>query len=230
MANYHNYSISHSKGKLYLKSAEQKDGYEKVVYGTENKTTFHKYTDSIKGVLKYFDVKEVEFQGKKLSFLEVTLVDGEDNNKVSAPLKNTKGNYTDEVKALVSALNSADVGEEVTLTVKKTTSESKGKTYDNLNVYLNYVNRKNEDGKGLSTGFISFNDIPKPEKEEDEDLGISWNWKPVNKFYAQKVKEIKERFENGSTTQTQCATKTEEKPVDTTKSFVPDNTADNLPF
>ena len=196
MANYNNFSISNGKGKLYLKSQQPKEGYEEVTYGTDNRKTYHKYFDSIKGQLKYFDVKETEYQNKKLTFLEVTLVDGDDYNKVSAPLKNTKGNYTDEVKALLSALNSADVGEEVTLSVKKTTSESKGKTYNNLNVYINYVNRLGENNKGLSTGFISFNDIPKPIKEEDEDLGDTWNWKPVNKFYAQKIKEIDAKFKS----------------------------------
>ena len=197
MANYFNYSISFGKGKLYLKSSEPKDGYEEVIY-QENKKTYHKYVDQIKGQLKYFDVKEAEFQGKKLSFLELTLIDGDDNNKVSVPLKNAKGNYTDEVKALVSSLNSAEVGEEVTLTVKKSTSTGKnGKEYTNLNIYINYVNKLGENGKGLSTGFISYTDIPAPDKEEDEDLGTLYSWKPVNKFYAQKIKEIKEKFESG---------------------------------
>src|SRR5690349_19547113 len=106
MTTYNNYSISMSKGKLYLKSSEPKEGYEKVTYGTDNKTTYHQYVNSIKGDLKYFDVKEVDYQGKKLSFLEVSLIDGDISNKVSVPLKNSKANYTDEVKALVSALNS----------------------------------------------------------------------------------------------------------------------------
>lgn len=195
---YNNYSISLGKGKLYMKSSEPKEGYEKVTYGTDNKITYHKYENSIKGNLKYFDTKEVEFQGKKLAFLEVSLIDGEISNKVSVPLKNSKSNYTDEVKALVSALNSAEIGEEVTLSAVKTTSTSakNGKEYTNLNIYINYVNKLGENGKGLSTGFISFDEIPKPEKEEDEDLGTTWNWKPVNKYYAQKIKEIQAKFQN----------------------------------
>ncbi len=201
MTTYNNYSISNGKGKLYLKSAEPKEGYEKVTYGTDNKTTFHKYENSIKGVLKYFDTKEVEYQGKKLAFLEVSLIDGDVSNKVSVPLKNSKLNYTDEVKAMVSALNSAEIGEEVTLsTVKSTTTAKNGKEYTNLNIYINYVNRLGENGKGLSTGFISFDEIPKPEKEEDEDLGTTWNWKPVNKYYAQKIKELQAKFQSTSTT------------------------------
>jgi hypothetical protein len=206
---YNNYSISNSKGKLYLKSPEPKEGYEQLTYGTENKVTFHKYEDRTQGVLKYFDVKEVQYQGKTLSFLEVSLIDGDVSNKVSVPLKNSKGNYTDEVKALVSSLNSADIGQNVTLSVTKTQSTAKnGKVYDNLNVYINYVDRLGDNGKGLSTGFISFDEIPKPEKEEDEDLGVSWNWKPVNKFYAVKIKELQAKFQNGSeSTPTQTPSK-----------------------
>jgi len=205
MPNYNNYSIGLGKGKLYLKSKVPQAGYEEVTYG-EGQKTYHQYHNSIKGVLKYFDVKDFEYQGKKLSFLEVSFIDGEDSNKVSVPLKNSKGNYTDEVKALVSALNSAEIGEEYTLSVTKSTSQGKnGKEYTNLNIYINYVNKLGENGKGLSTGFISFNDIPKPEKDEDPDLGTTYDFKPVNKFYAQKIKEIKSKFEGATTTAPQSA-------------------------
>lgn len=193
---YNNYSISRGKGKLYLKSQTPQEGYEEVIFG-ENQKTYHKYFDRIQGVLKYFDEKEAQTkEGKKLRFLEVTLVDGDIINKVSVPLKNSKGNYTDEVKALVSALNNADVGEPMQLSVTTKYWESNGKSGENLNIYLNYINRKNEDGKGLSTGFINFNDIPKAEREDDEDLGVSYNWKPVNKFFVQKIKEIQAKFQN----------------------------------
>ena len=210
---YKNYSISFGKGKLYLKSATPKEGYQEVTYGTDNKLTYHQYVDSIKGQLKYFDVKEVEYQGKKLSFLEVSLINGEESNKVSVPLKNAKGNYTDEVKALVSSLNAAEIGEEVTLTVKKSTTTGKnGKDYTNLNIYINYVNKLGENGKGLSTGFIPFSEIPQPEKEEDDDIGTTWNFKPVNKYFAVKIKEIKERFETGTAAPTPTPKKEETTP------------------
>lgn len=226
--NYNNYSISSGKGQLYLKSAEPKEGYEKVTYGTDNKVTYHKYFKSITGTLKYFDVKEVTYQGKTLSFLEVSFIDGDESNKVSVPLKNSKGNYTDDVKALVSALNSAEVGQQYTLSVAKTTTTGKnGKEYNNLNIYINYVNRLGENGKGLSTGFISFNDIPKPDKDEDEDLGTTYDWKPVNKFYAQKIKEIKAKFEAGATTTSTSAATSPTQPPATTVYKEDDN---SLPF
>ena len=227
MANYNNYSVSRGKGKLYLKSATPQEGYEEVTYG-EGQKTYHKYFDRVEGVLKYFDTKEAQTKdGKKLQFLEVTFINGDDNNKISVPLKNSKGNYTDEVKSLVSALNGAEVGENMALTVKKSTWESNGKTGDNLNVYLNYKDRKNEDGKGLSTGFIAFNDIPKAVKEEDEDLGTTYDWKPVNKFWAQKIKEVKAKFENTTSTAKEDADN-----VDTTpkKPSVAKTVENDLPF
>jgi len=232
---YNNYSISLGKGKLYLKSSEPKDGYEKVTYGTDNKVTYHAYVNSIKGKLKYFDTKEVEYQGKKLSFLEVSLIDGEVSNKVSVPLKNSKMNFTDEVKALVSALNSAEVGEDVALSaVKSTTTGKNGKEYTNLNIYINYVNKLGENGKGLSTGFISFDEIPKPEKEDDEDLGVTWNWKPVNKYYAQKIKELQAKFKNSpsesSTPAPQPSAPAPQKGKVEMSAHIPDPAGSDLPF
>ena len=100
--------------------------------------------------------------------------------------------------------------------VRTKTTGKNGKDYENLNVYLNYVDRTGDNGKGLSTGFIAFNDIPKPEKEDDEDLGVTWNWKPVNKFYAQKIKELQEKFQNGQTaSQPQVNTEAPRIPVAT---------------
>ena len=102
--NYNNYSISASKGKLYLKSKTPQEGYEKVTYGANGEnTTYHKYVDSIKGKPSSLEVKEIQHEGKTLKFLEFSLVDGDNQNKVSVPLKNTKGSYTDEVKAILSA-------------------------------------------------------------------------------------------------------------------------------
>jgi len=219
---YNNYSISYGKGMLYLKSKEPKEGFEKVFYGTDNKVTYHKYAKIIQGVLTKVETKELEFEGKKLHFMEVTLVDGDTTNRVSTPLKNSKGNYTDEVKSLVSALNGAEFGEVVTLSISKTKSEKTGKDF--LNVYVNYTQRLGENGKGLSTGYIPFDEIPRPEKEEDEDLGVSWNWKPVNKFFAQKIKELESRSLNGSGAPT-----TAEKVVVNKKVAVTEG-ADDLPF
>lgn len=192
---YNNYSISFAKGQLYLKSKEPKSGYEEVTYGLKNdKKTYHKYEKSTGGKLKSLDLREVIYEGKTLSFLELSFERDNELNKISAPLKNTKGNYTDEVKSIVSALNFADKQEEYTFSVNKKTTESKGKEYTNINIYLNYVNRLGENGKGLSTGYIPYLDIPKAEKEEDEDLGTTWNWKPVNKFYAVKIKGLVEKL------------------------------------
>lgn len=185
---YNNYSISYGKGRLYLKSKEPKEGYEKVTYGTDNKVTYHKYVHSTNGILTKAEVSEKEFEGRKLSFFEVTLIDGDTVNRISTVLKNVKGNYTDEVKTLVSALANAEFGSNVSLSVAKTRSEKSEKEY--LNVYINYLDKLGENGKPMSTGFIPFDEIPRAEREEDDDLGVSWNWKPVNKYFAMRIKEI----------------------------------------
>lgn len=197
---YNNYSISAGKGKLYLKAKSETPGYEKVTYGTNGENvTWHKYVDNIKGVPQNFEVKEIQHEGKTLKFIELTLVDGEDNNKVSAPLKNIKGNYTDETKALISSLYNINLGEPVTLTVKTSTTTGKnGKEYKNLNIYINYVNTLGENGKGLSTGFIPYTEIPAPiEKIVAGDK--TWDWSPQTEFYYSKLQEVQEKFSKKET-------------------------------
>ena len=202
--NYNNFSISAGKGRLYLKSKTPQEGYEKVTYGTNGENvTYHKYVDLIKGKPTNFEVKEISYEGKTLKFLELTLTDGDDSNKVSVPLKNSKGGYTDEVRNLLSAMNGLELGEDVTLSVKSTTATGKnGKDYKNLNIYINYVNRLCENGKGLSTGFIAYSDIPAPEKKLVAGDTV-YDWTPQTEFFYTKLQEIQGRFQNGVTQQPQ---------------------------
>lgn len=233
--NYFNYSISYGKGQFYLKSKTQQEGFERVIYGiNQDKITFHKYAKSIRGILQSVETKEISHEGKKLQFLEVSFLDGQDLNKVSIPLKTNKGSFTDDVKSIVSVLNGADPKEEYTLTLNKTTTTGKnGKEYKNLNMYLNYVNRQNDQGKGLSTGYIPYTEIPGPEKVEDELLGTSWDWKPVDRFYALKIKEIVEKFNTGTSTPASAAAPTQIAPAPAAAPMVnamePDDD-DDLPF
>ena len=95
----------------------------------------------------------------------------------------------------MSALNAAEPGQLVSVSLNNKTTSKDGKNYENLSVYINYTERIGVNGRPESSGFISFNEIPRAIKEEDEDIGVTWNWKPVNKFYATKIKEIVARFE-----------------------------------
>lgn len=209
---YNNYSISVGKGKLYLKAKQPTEGYEEILYGTGEvkDKTYHRYADSIKGVPSFFEIKEISYEGRTLKFMELTLLDGEISNKVSVSLKNTKGGYTDESRALLSALNGLELGEEVTLTTKATTTTGKnGKEYKNLNIYINYVNRLGENGKGLGTGFIPHTEIPAPiEKIVAGDK--TWDWSPQTEFFYTKLGEIQSKFQGAST-----ATPSAPKPVPT---------------
>ena len=232
---YNNYSISAGKGKLYLKAKQPTEGFEEVLYGTGEvkDKTYHKYADSIKGVPSFFEIKEISYEGRTLKFMELTLLDGEISNKVSVGLKNTKGGYTDESRALLSALNGLELGEEVTLTTKATTTTGKnGKEYKNLNIYINYVNRLGENGKGLGTGFIPHTEIPAPiEKIVAGDK--TWDWSPQTEFFYAKLGEIQAKFQGAST-----ATPSAPKPVPTAspaQAFEPATNVkteivDDLPF
>lgn len=192
---YNNFSISSGKGKLYLKEKQPTEGYEEVTYGTEGKKTYHKYFNSIKGTPSYLESKEVPFDGRTLKFLELTLLDGDVSNKISVPLKN-KGGYTDEVKLLLSALNGLELGEEVTLsTAKSSYKNKKGEDKEQLNIYINYVNRLGENGKGLSTGFIPYDQIPKPTSKVVAG-DTTWDWTEQTEFYYSKLTSVLERFKN----------------------------------
>jgi len=186
------FSLSRRKGKFYLKSKEPKEGYEEVTYG-EGQKTYHQYHKSISGIPSHFGTKEVDYKGTKLNFLELTLQDGDVTNKLSVNLYNRNG-YTDEAKVLISALNGLELGEKVVLnpTVSKVTGKN-GKEYTNLNVYINYLNRTDEKGRNPSTGFIHFDEIPKP--VEKVVAGRStWDWTEQTEFYYKKLQEIEEKF------------------------------------
>lgn len=230
MATYNNFSISRAKGKLYLKQKQPTEGYEEITYGTEGKKTYHKYFGSTKGLPTYFGVKEVQYQGRTLSFLELALQDeGDVINKISVPLKN-KGGYTDEVKAIVSALNGYKVGEPVQFTPNKGTYvNKKGETKESFNVYINYQNIKNDEGKGQSTGFIDRKNIPSAIRSDDGMGGNSWDWKPVNVFFFNKIQEIESNFKgnsNSSTTDTQPSNAEPATAVTTSTA----SAGDDLPF
>lgn len=198
---YRNFSVSRSKGKFYLKEKTPTEGYEEVTYGTDGtKKTYHKYFNNVKGLPTHFGVKEVVYEGRTLSFLELSLVEGDVTNKISVSLKN-KGGYTEEVRVLLSALNSYKNGEPVTINpnVSKSTGKN-GKVYENFNLYINYDNIKGADGKNASTGFIPYTDIPKPLKSDDGMGGIAWDFTPVNKFFYSKLQEVEARFNGTSTT------------------------------
>lgn len=235
MATYQNFSISKKLGKFYLKEKQPTEGYTEVEYGTPVKKTYHKYFDTVEGLPTYFGTKEVEFDGRTLKFMELSLADGDVINKISVPLKN-RGGYTDEVKALVSALDKYDVGEPVSISPKRTTyTKANGQEGDNLNVYINYKNRQGEDGRNESTGYIQFSDIPKPTSSVVAGDTV-WDWTPQTQFFYDKIQAIEERFKNTNTS-TPTPSKPASKAIPTAspqEAFEPvsdlNNDMDDLPF
>lgn len=238
---YNNFSISSSKGKLYLKEKNPTEGYTEVLYGVEGKSkTYHKYFDSIKGIPTLLEQKEISYEGRTLRFLELKLVDGDVENKVSVSLKN-KGGYTDEVKAILSALNGLETGKEVTLTTKISKYQNRrGEEKSQLNIYVNYTEVLNDSGKGLSTGFIHNSEIPRPvEKVVAGDT--VWDWTEQTEFYYKKLTEISTRISGTPAAPAQPAAPATTKapatvqPAATKTEFTPfeevaDDDDDDLPF
>ncbi|MFT6125892.1 MAG: hypothetical protein ACJAVA_000334 [Flavobacteriaceae bacterium] len=221
---YRNFSISKGKGKLYLKAKQPTEGYEEITYG-EGKKTYHQYHRSIEGTPLRFGVKEITYEGRTLRFLEFTLSDGDVENTVSMNLKNKNG-YSDESKALMSALRGIDLGERVSLspTVSKTTAKN-GKEYENLNIYINYLDRdKTSDSKSPTTGYIHYNDIPSPTSKVVAGDKV-WDWTPQTEFYYTVQNEITAKFNSGGS-QTKTETPKAKEPVGAAKEEV----NDDLPF
>ena len=192
--NYFNFKISSKQGEFYQSSKTPQEGYQAVEYGTPVKTTYHKYTKSLVGIVNSFGVKEITYEGKILKFLELSLKDGDNLYQISVTLNNQKGtNYSDEAKALISTMRGYKEGEPVRASVHYKTTTSNGKDYKNCNFYLNYENIKNDAGKNTSTGYIPFDEIPRAEVEEVAGEK-SYTFKAQKNFYYGILMELSEKF------------------------------------
>lgn len=194
---YFNYKVSSREGKFYQSSKEPKEGYVEVVYNNGNSKIYHNYLRTLQGVPVAFRQESFNYEGKTLKTLKVSLKDGEDFHNISCMLWTPKGQYTNEVKALISAFNNyVKLGEEVTLTASTNKyTDKKGVERSSLSLYLNYVNILNEEGKGLSTGFIRFDELPKAELKEVAGEKV-YDFTKQTEFYFQKLEEISKRLEN----------------------------------
>lgn len=191
--NYFNFKISAKRGEFYQSSKTPREGFEEVIY-QEVKKTYHKYQRTLFGVVHSVASKEFIYEGKTIKLLEVSLKDGDNLYQISTQLKNTRGNYSDEAKALISALDGYQAGEPVTISLAYKSSQGKdGKTYNNCNVYINYQNILNDAGKGQSTGFIPYDQIPKPEKKEVAGE-VVYNHEAQLVFFFEKLQVLSSKF------------------------------------
>lgn len=158
------------------------------------------------------------------------LVDGNEINTVNVPLKTTNGSVSREASTLISSFMGAKPFGNYTMTCYNKQNFHNGKTYDNLTVYVNSKDELNENGKGLSTGFISYNDIPKAEKISDGLGGFTYDNKEVNIFWGLKLKEISEKFKlvANSTEKPEVGNVTESAPKSPEVQY--DGDDDDLPF
>lgn len=184
------FSISRKQGKFYLKSKEPKEGYEEVTYA-DNKKTYHKYFTSVKGLPKRFMIQEAKFDNKTMEFLTIVLEDKEGGyeNFVSTNL-NSLATYTEEARKLVSVFENYQPGEPIILTIRKGKyTDKKGEERDTLEIYGNYLDILDDSGRGQSTGFIPYNEIPRAIERKVANKSM-WDWIPVTEFFYKKILEI----------------------------------------
>lgn len=228
---YINLKISGKNGKIYESSKEPKDGFEKVLYGENNdNVTYHKYYNSIQGKFVGFGLSEMKSDKANIMMLNVKIDNADDKYTIAVPLKTTYGGITDTAKSIVSAFIGANANEDYSVSAYIKLNTKDGKEYKNYNVFVNSLTNLDDNGKGVSTGFIPFSEIPRAEREDDGMGGVTYNNKPVNAFFGAKIREIEAKFATNSTEAPAPQQSQEPKKVTTTSKLAPVEDDDDLPF
>lgn len=199
-----NLGFKWSEGKFYEKSSEPKEGFKEVKY-TDKETkkeavTYHKTVDSITGKIHAVISDQTTWGAKVLKVLVNT---GNDEcTVIQVDLKDKYG-YSRETKAFLSSLRDYIKGEEVVITPKITeyTNPTTSKVTKNLNIYMNYVNILNDDGKGKMTGYINFNEVPALEKVEKRGE-TTYNNDAQQDFYYEVLMKVLEKLPKGTSSNT----------------------------
>lgn len=187
---YNNFKIG--KDGLYTSSKTPQEGYTETRYGTNNeKITYKKNVDSIEGVITKFLHKDITFEGKTLKIVELTFKNGNDFNTLSCnQYRANGGNYSDEFTRIISAMRGYKIGEFAKLTAyHRTYKDKNGVDRKSLVVNINHTNILNEDGKPEWTGFIPFDEVPKPESKIVREETV-WNYDAQMDFYWEEYKKI----------------------------------------
>lgn len=203
---YINLSLDFKKAKFVEKSKEPKEGFERNDWTFHDRTgtNYRRFINSISGVVTNVREEKVDFGGRSNTFLKVFVKDNitGDTNVVSVDLWGKYGMESD-AKTLLGGLRGMIVGEEVTITPKENLyTNKKGVEKKSLNVYINYKNIQNDDGKSSSTGYIPYDEVPKLDKVEKHGK-VTWNSDKVDDFYYNILKSLETKFENNSTANTQ---------------------------
>ena len=230
---YINLKISGKNGKMYESSKEAKEGYVEVKYGKDNlETTYHKYYDKIEGEFSGFGMSEMKGEKANITMLNVKIKGTEDIYTISVPLKTTYGGISDSAKALISSFYGAKPNHGYSVTTFTKKNESNGKTYDNQVVYVNSLTEMGDNGKGVSTGFIPFSEIPRATRQDDGLGGVTYDNKEVNLFFGTKIREISAKFEGETkpASDTPQPAKLEPETSKKKEAVIANEDEDDLPF
>lgn len=195
---YVNLRFKWKEGKFYESSNTAKEGFEKVTYSKignngakEEKVTYHKFYDEVKGVISSVKIDKSPY-GTNLAVNVKT--DKEQITQIKLPL-NSKVSYSEEAKAMISSLKGYETGEEVSIKpYVKTFKKNNGSDGKNVTIFINYVNKLDDNGKSLSTGYINFEDVPKWEKKEVRGVE-EWNADAEMNYYYSILNEVMGRFD-----------------------------------
>lgn len=193
--NYKNVRFKWGNGKFVESSKNLSEGFEKITYTDpetkEEKITYHKFYDSVVGIISSVGLNETQF-GK---FLKVNVKTGADEiTSIQVPYEDKYG-YSRETKALISSLRGYELGEEIVINpLVKSFKRKNGKDGMDVNFYINYKNKKNDEGKSLSTGYVAFTELPPLEVEEKRGQKTYNNDKQMD-FYYNILQEVIVKFE-----------------------------------
>lgn len=194
---YKNLTLNFKKAQFVETSKEPKEGFERNDWTMNDKsgTNYKKFYKNVKGVVTTIKEDKVNFNGREVNLLKVMLDESGSSDIISLAFE-LWGDYGMDSDAMnmLGALRGMEKGEEVTITpVARLYTNRKGVEKKAINIYINYVNKLNEEGKGLSTGFIPYDEVPKLESEEKRGRTV-YNSDARDDFYYDILKDLSQKF------------------------------------
>lgn len=149
---------------FYLSSNEAKEGYQEHINDKTGAVSYWKTFYGVEGYLDKLYIKESEFNGIKLKYLNIGLSDDEGTVFIQLPLSTSKGGLNSYVKSFVRYFPNIDLGKKLIFIPARA---KPGEAFAPGNFFISYVE---EDGnKTLIPQYYKkdTNGWPAPQEETD---------------------------------------------------------------